>query len=576
MLVIKGIAASQGIVIGKAFVVNDSQPELPRYEITPDGKEGELSRLNGTQTVTKGQLQDIRSNLASKVGEDEAAIFDAHLMLLEDPMFVKAITEKIAQGNNAEAAVYDASEDFASMFDAMEDEYMRGRAADVRDIRTRWVNNLMGVETGSLGNITEPAVVFAHDLAPSDTAQMDRTKVLAFVTEIGGRTSHSAIMARSLEIPAVVGVGEFGGIASGDTVIVDGGVGQVLVHPDEATIAEYEVRRQKLAERRAELLALKDLSAQTTDGKTFELAANIGTPHDVDSALAYGAQGVGLYRTEFLYMDRKDMPSEQEQYAAYHKVLEAFGELPVIIRTLDIGGDKELPYLQMDKELNPFLGNRAIRLCLANPEFFKVQLRAILRAGVTGNPWIMLPMVATLGEVRRTKELLRQVEAELEAEGTEFTREYKLGIMVEIPAAAVQADHFAQEVDFFSIGTNDLIQYTCAVDRMNEKVSYLYDPFNPAVLRLIDQVISAGHKHGKFVGMCGEMAGEPLAAPLLVALGLDEFSMSASSIPQVKAVIRALDTKRCQELWQQAQHYSDGKEIRELLERELAELLQQI
>lgn len=571
---IKGTAASNGIVIGKAFVVAESQPELPRYVVTPDQSGQEKNRLGQAMAVTKTQLEEIRNNLAQRAGEEEAAIFDAHLMLVEDPMLAEAINGAIDQGSNAEAAVYDSAEQFAAMFDAMDDEYMRGRAADVRDIRTRLVNNLMGISTGSLGKLSQPSVVFAHDLAPSDTAQMDKKMVLAFITEIGGRTSHSAIMARSLEIPAVVGVGRLGeAVNTGDVVIVDGNSGQVLVNPDQATLTEYEGRRQKLEEHKAKLRELRDLPAETSDGQKYELAANIGTPNDVESALAYGAQGVGLYRTEFLYMDRKDMPSEEEQYQAYRKVLEGFGQLPVIIRTLDIGGDKELPYLKMDKELNPFLGNRAIRLCLANPGLFKVQLRAILRAGVTGNPWIMLPMVAILDEVRRTKALLKEVEAELQAEGIPFTRQYKLGIMIEIPAAAVQADHFAREVDFFSIGTNDLIQYTCAVDRMNERVSYLYDPFNPSVLRLIEQVISAGRAQGKFVGMCGEMAGEPLAAPLLAAMGMNEFSMSASSIPQVKAVIRSLSSSQCRNLWEQAKQLTDGREIRALLEKELAGIL---
>ena len=570
---IKGIAASDGIVIGKAFVVKESVLELPRYGISPENRDLELARLKQAMEKTQTQLAGIRESLAAKAGEKEAAIFDAHLMILEDPMLTEAITDKITQGSNAEAAVCDACEAYACMFDAMEDEYMRGRAADVRDIGRRWVNNLLGVETETLADMQEAAVVFAHDLAPSDTAQMDKNKVLAFVTEIGGRTSHSAIMARSLEIPAVVGVGELGAVNSGDTVIVDGCSGEVFVNPSPAVLAEYQAKKVKYDQRKAQLQELKDLPAAATDGTTFELAANIGTPKDVEAALAYGADGVGLYRTEFLYMDRTDMPSEQEQYLAYRQVLEAFGDEPVIIRTLDIGGDKELPYLKMDKELNPFLGKRAIRLCLANPEMFKVQLRAILRAGVAGNPWIMLPMVAIPAEVRQAKELLRQVEAELEAEGAEYTRDYKLGIMIEIPSAAVQADHFAQEVDFFSIGTNDLIQYTCAVDRMNQNVSYLYDPFNPAVLRLIAHVISCGHKYGKFVGMCGEMAGEPLAAPLLMAMGLDEFSMSASSIPKVKAVIRSLDISRCRELWERAQKCTDGKEIRILLEAELKDIL---
>ena len=569
----KGIAASNGIVIGKAFVVTDIKPEVPRKKVSAEQIDLEKYRLQQAGAATREQLTQIRANLADKAGEKEAQIFDAHLMLLDDPMLADAINEAIAKGSNAEAAVHDAGETFAEVFAAMDDDYMRERAADVRDISTRWVNNLLGIETGSLGSMAEPAIVFAHNLAPSDTAQMDKAMVLAFVTEIGGRTSHSAIMARSLEIPAVVGVGKFEArVNNGDSVIVDGSSGEVLVNPNQATLEDYRNRQLLLAKRKEELSQLKDLPAETTDGRRFELAANIGTPSDVEGALANGAQGVGLYRTEFLYMDRQEMPSEDEQFEAYSKVLKGFGKLPVIIRTLDIGGDKELSYLKMDKELNPFLGNRAIRLCLANPEIFKVQLRAILRAGVYGNPWIMLPMVAILDEVRWTKDLLREVEGELEAEGAEFTRDYKLGIMIEIPAAAVQADHFAREVDFFSIGTNDLIQYTCAVDRMNEKVSYLYDPFNPAVLRLIEQVITAAKAQGIMVGMCGEMAGEPLAAPLLMAMGMDEFSMSASSIPQVKAVIRGLDIASCTELWHQAQKLTDGRQIRELLERELGEI----
>lgn len=570
----KGIAASNGIVIGEAFLVAEGEVEVPRRQLSQAETQAEKARLAAAQVKTKEQLENIRDGLRMKAGADEAAIFDAHLMLLEDPMLAEGINVLIDGGLNAEAAVQDTGENFAAMFAAMDDDYMRERAADIRDITKRWVNNLLGVETGSLASLARPVIVFARDLAPSDTAQMDKEKVLAFVTEIGGRTSHSAIMARSLEIPAVVGAGKFEEkVKDGDVVIVDGSQGDVLVNPDEATLTQYRERQQKLAERKDLLSQLKELPAVTKDGFEFELAANIGTPNDAPAALANGAKGVGLYRTEFLYMDRSDMPSEDEQYQAYRQVLEAFGHHPVIIRTLDIGGDKKLPYLKMEDELNPFLGNRAIRLCLNNPEIFKTQLRAILRAAVSGNAWIMLPMVATLDEVRRTKVVLAEVERELEQEGKDFARTYKLGIMIEIPAAAVAADKFAKEVDFFSIGTNDLIQYTCAADRMNEQVSYLYDPFNPAVLSLIDNVIQAAHANNIFVGMCGEMAGEPLAAPLLVAMGLDEFSMSASSIPQVKEVIRSLSREACLKLWEEVKQHTDGKETEALVKEFLKDIL---
>ncbi len=564
---LKGIAASSGIVIGKAYVVQEQEREVPRRSIEEKEVQSEKKRLAEALEQTREQLVEIRTQLEEKAGAEEAAIFDAHLMILEDPTLEEAVYNALERGINAEAAVEDAGKQFAEMFANMEDEYMRERAADVSDIATRWVNNLMGVETGALGKIDEPVIVFARDLTPSDTAQMNKELVLAFVTEIGGRTSHSAIMARSLEIPAVVGAGKFNNaVESGTTVIVDGVKGEVHISPDAELKKEYLARQEKMNKFKEMLQELKDLPAQTKDGKTFELAANIGTANDVEAALEYGAQGVGLYRTEFLYMDRKEMPSEEEQYQAYRKVLEGFGDLPVIIRTLDIGGDKELPYLEMEKELNPFLGNRAIRLCLDNLPLFKIQLRAILRAALHGNAWIMLPMVAILDEVRKTKEVLQEVHSELDAEGVEYSRDYKLGIMVEIPSTAVAADQFAKEVDFFSIGTNDLIQYTCAVDRMNEKVSYLYDTFNPAVLRLIDQVIQAAHAQGKFVGMCGEMAGEPLAAPLLVGMGLDEFSMSASSIPSVKAVIRSLDSTECQKLWEKVREIDDGRETEKIME----------
>ncbi len=564
---LKGIAASNGIVIGKAYVVQEQEREVPRRSIEANEVPSEKKRLAAALEQTREQLVEIRNQLEEKAGAEEAAIFDAHLMILEDPTLEEAVNNALEKGINAEAAVEDAGRQFSEMFANMEDEYMRERAADVSDIATRWVNNLMGVETGALSNIDEPVVVFARDLTPSDTAQMDKELVLAFVTEIGGRTSHSAIMARSLEIPAVVGAGRFNNaVANGDTVIVDGVKGEVHISPDAELTKEYQARQQKLEKLKEMLNELKDLPAKTTDGKTFELAANIGTPNDVAAALEYGAQGVGLYRTEFLYMDRKEMPSEEEQYEAYRKVLEGFGDLPVIIRTLDIGGDKELPYLEMEKELNPFLGNRAIRLCLNNLPLFKTQLRAIVRAALHGNAWIMLPMVATLDEVRRAKQVLQDVHAELDSEGVEYSRDYKLGIMVEIPSAAVTADQFAKEVDFFSIGTNDLIQYTCAVDRMNENVSYLYDTFNPAVLRLIDQVIQAAHAQGKFVGMCGEMGGEPLAAPLLVGMGIDELSMSASSIPSVKAVIRSMDSTECKKLWERVRDIDDGRETAKIME----------
>lgn len=564
---LKGIAASPGIAIGPAYIVKETGQKLPRYSLTAEKIPAEKARLQLAFAATQRQLEAIRDNLARRGSQEEAAIFDAHLLLLADPMLMEAVNALLDQGLNAEAAVNDAGENCAALFDALEDEYLRGRGADIRDICSRWLNNLRGAATAFPDNLAQPAVVFARHLAPSHTAQMDKEKVLALVTETGGRTCHSAIIARALEIPAVVGTGPLAqALSAGCTVIVDGAAGQVFINPSPELLREYSLRQQQEISRKEKLGKLSHLPAQTRDGKTFQLAANISSPGDIDRALTNGAQGVGLYRTEFLYMDRPGLPTEEEQIHAYRTVLEAFPRQPVIIRTLDIGGDKELPGLQIEKEMNPFLGNRGIRLCLAHQEMFKIQLRAILRAGLAGAPWIMLPMVTVPEEVWRTKALLREVESELKAEGLPFASAYKLGIMIEVPAAAVQARFFAGEVDFFSIGTNDLIQYTCAADRMNEKVSRLSDPFNPAVLSLIAQVIRAGQEGGKPVGICGEMAADPLATPLLAAIGLDEFSLSASAIPRIKETIRALDSISCQELWQKAKELADGRQIRRLLE----------
>ena len=564
---LKGIAASAGIAIGPAYFVKEPEQKLPRHSLAAEKMPAEKARLMQAFTATQRQLQAIRDDLALRRRPQEAAIFDAHLLLLADPMLVDAVNAFLDQGLNAEASISDAGENCAALFDALEDEYLRERGADIRDICGRWLSNLTG-KVDSLQNLSQPSIIFARCLAPSHAAVLDKSKVLAIVTETGGRTCHSAIIARALEIPAVVGVDPIDhSLADGRTVIVDGNSGEIFLNPDPRLISEYRQLQQQELAQKTKMQKIISLPAQTRDGKSFQLAANISSPKDVDKALASGAQGVGLYRTEFLYMDRPGLPTEEEQVHAYRTVLEAFPRQPVIIRTLDIGGDKELPSLQTEKELNPFLGIRGIRLCLAYPEIFKIQLRAILRAGIAGAPWIMLPMVTVPEEVWRTKALLKEAESELTADGLPFTSAYKLGIMIEPPAAAVLASHFAPEVDFFSIGTNDLTQYTCAADRMNEKVAHLYDSFNPAVLQLIEMVIRAAHELGKPVGMCGEMAADPLATPLLAAIGLDEFSLSHAHIPRIKEVIRGLDTRKCQHLWQQARQLADSREIRSLLEQ---------
>ncbi len=488
--------------------------------------------------------------------------------MANDPELLSQTTDKIkAESVNASYAFDEVSTMFITMFESMDNEYFRERAADIKDIKKRILAHLLGVKVNDPSTIDEQVVIIAEDLTPSDTAQLDRNFVKGFATNIGGRTSHSAIMARSLEIPAVVGTKTIlEDVKDGDMIILDGLEGNVIINPSADQVSHYEEVAKAYEAQKAEWAKLKNEKTVSKDGQHVELAANIGTPNDVEGVLGNGGEAVGLYRTEFLYMGRDNFPTEEEQFEAYKAVLEAMGEKPVVVRTLDIGGDKELPYLHLPKEMNPFLGYRAVRLCLDDTDLFRTQLRALLRASAYGKLRIMFPMIATLNEFRAAKALLLEEKAKLVSEGVTVSDEIEVGMMVEIPSAAVLADQFAKEVDFFSIGTNDLIQYTMAADRMNEKVSYLYQPYNPSILRLVKMVIDAAHKEGKWTGMCGEMAGDQTAIPLLLGLGLDEFSMSATSILPARSLISKLSKAEMAELAAEALNKSTVEEVIELVE----------
>ena len=548
-----GIAASDGVAIGKAYLL--TEPDLSFEKKNVSDTENEKSRLQDSIEISKKEIQTIRDRVAETVGEEEAQVFDAHLMVLSDPELIDSIHMNITTNEvNAEQALMEVTSMFVTMFEEMVDNpYMQERAADIRDVTERVLSHLLGVTIPNPSSIQEEVVIVAKDLTPSDTAQLNREFVKGFVTDIGGRTSHSAIMARSLEIPAVVGTKTITeGLENGDILIIDGLDGNVIINPDEETLTAYKEKREMFAKQKDEWSLLKNTKTMTKDGKHIEIAANIGTPKDLVGVVENGAEGVGLYRTEFLYMDSVDFPTEEEQFNAYKEVLEGMDGKSVVVRTMDIGGDKELPYLTLPEEMNPFLGYRAIRICLAEPEMFRTQLRALLRASVFGKLRIMFPMIATLNEFRAAKGILEEEKAKLIQENIAVSDEIEVGIMIEIPAAAVLAHQFAREVDFFSIGTNDLIQYTMAADRMNQQVSYLYQPYNPSILTLIKHVIDSSHKEGKWTGMCGEMGGDQMAVPLLVGLGLDEFSMSASSILQTRSLMSKLDTGEMKKLAEKA------------------------
>ncbi len=563
---IKGIAASDGVAIAKAYLLVEPDLTFDKNEKVTD-VEGEVAKFNSAIEASKFELTKIRNNAEVQLGADKAAIFDAHLLVLDDPELIQPIQDKIKNENaNAATALTDVTTQFVTIFESMDNEYMKERAADIRDVSKRVLSHILGVELPNPSMIDESVVIVGNDLTPSDTAQLNKEFVQGFATNIGGRTSHSAIMSRSLEIPAIVGTKSITQeVKQGDMIIVDGLNGDVIVNPTEDELIAYQDKRERYFADKKELQKLRDADTVTVDGVHAELAANIGTPNDLPGVIENGAQGIGLYRTEFLYMGRDQMPTEEEQFEAYKEVLEAMDGKRVVVRTLDIGGDKELSYLNLPEEMNPFLGYRAIRLCLAQQDIFRPQLRALLRASVYGKLNIMFPMVATINEFREAKAILLEEKENLKNEGHDISDDIELGIMVEIPATAALADVFAKEVDFFSIGTNDLIQYTLAADRMSERVSYLYQPYNPSILRLVKQVIEASHKEGKWTGMCGEMAGDETAIPLLLGLGLDEFSMSATSILKARRQINGLSKNEMTELANRAVDCATQEEVIELV-----------
>ncbi|MCG3208511.1 MAG: Phosphoenolpyruvate-protein phosphotransferase [Anaerolineae bacterium] len=561
---LNGIAASQGIAIGPAFVY---RPEpLAFKEQIIQNPPAEINRLIQAVEAVQTMLIALEEYTQQAIGESEAKIFEVHRMFLADPAFADEIKAIIEQEKlNAEAAVDRVSTELMEQFSAIDDEYFRQRAVDIKDVAQRLIRQLLGLEETTLASLKFPSIIIANDLTPSDTASLNRDMALGLCTEIGSSTSHTAILARSLGTPAVVGIGKLE-ISSGTTVIIDGQSGELIIDPDAETLAEYQTRQQARQRIRSREIALAQQPAITTDGHQVEVVANIGSVVEAEQALKMGAEGVGLLRTEFLFLQGDTLPSEEEQYRIYRAIADVFQQLPLIVRTLDVGGDKDIPSIDLAVEQNPMLGQRAIRLCLARPEIFQTQLRAILRAGHERNVKIMFPLIGSEEELHQALEQLELAKADLRARNLPHAEKPDVGIMIEVPSAAVLADVLAPQVDFFSIGTNDLAQYTLAVDRTNETVAHLADPLHPAVIRLIHLVIQAAHRHNKWVGLCGEMAGSPQAVPLLLGLGLDEFSMAAASVPSVKALLRTLSKMQAQEIAQRCLELPSLQRVRDFLQ----------
>ncbi|WP_230621409.1 phosphoenolpyruvate-protein phosphotransferase PtsI [Aggregatibacter sp. Marseille-P9115] len=570
---ISGIPASPGIVFGKALVLKEEKIVLDTQKIKESQIDAEIARFYEGRSAAVEQLNSIKDRAYASLGEEKAAIFEGHLMILEDEELEEEILDYLRSNKvNAAVAANVIIDQQVAMLSEIDDEYLKERAGDIRDIGNRLIKNILGMHIVDLGEINEEAILVAYDLTPSETAQLNLDKVLGFVTDIGGRTSHTSIMARSLELPAIVGTNNVTELVNtGDFLILDALNNAVYVNPSQDEIQRLKTLQAKLAEEKAELAKLKDLPALTLDGHSVDVVANIGTIRDVEGAERNGAEGVGLYRTEFLFMDRDQLPTEEEQFIAYKEVVEAMNGNLVILRTMDIGGDKELPYLNLPKEMNPFLGWRAIRIALDRREILNAQLRAVLRASAYGRLAVMFPMIISVEEIRELKSVIEELKVELRNEGKDFDENIQIGVMVETPSAAVNAKFLAKEVDFFSIGTNDLTQYTLAVDRGNELISHLYNPMSPSVLNLIKQVIDASHAEGKWTGMCGELAGDENATILLLGMGLDEFSMSAISVPRIKKLIRNVNYQDAKLLAEKALQQPTAAEIERLVADFLAE-----
>jgi len=572
---IKGIAASPGISIGKAYVMRQEDAPVPKTEILETDVPSEIVRFEEALIKTRAEILETQKKISTEIGDAYGEIFTAHRMVLEDRTMIEEVISRLKKELLCVEYIFsEVLKRYSEAFSRVEDEYLRERVSDIQDVGRRLLRNLLGKERDSLSELKEEVIVVAHDISPSDTAMMHREKVIAFVTDIGGRTSHTAIMARSLEIPAVIGLEVVTKtVKNGDLLIVDGNHGIVIINPDSTVLKSYKEEKEIFEEFERGLLKLKDLPCQTLDGHVIELSANIELPEEILSVLAHGANGIGLYRTEYFYLNRKDLPTEDEQYDAYKYVASKISPNSVIIRTLDLGGDKFISQIEFPREMNPFLGWRAIRFCLAKPDIFKMQLKAILRASVHGNLKVMYPMISGVEELRAANGVLNEAKEELRSQNVPFDEKIKVGAMIEIPSAAMVCDILAREVSFFSIGTNDLIQYSLAVDRINEKVAYLYEPTHPAILRLIKRIIDVGHEMGIWVGMCGEMVSEPHLALFLLGLGLDEMSVSPVVIPEIKDVIRSVRLSHAREIVQEALNFDTGKEVDIFLRNKLKELV---